>query len=243
MKRFARTIQIACISLVMQQAAAAQELAIPEVVYPKLLAQAGSGSDFVPKGWKLEHEVTGDLNQDGLLDLFLVLKDDDPKNIVSDPGFSENPVNTNPRILAVAFREKASMTYRLIFENHVFVPRITEPVFDDYLDEGGVTIERGSINISLFSFGSDIRRPAYQFRYQNDRFELIGYSDTVVRRSTGELTTTSVNFVTREVETTIGTIENDTVQTKTSKLKPGPAITMDSIGESFRFDPREHFRF
>ena len=237
MKRFARTIQIAAISLLMQQDAAAQELAIPEVVYPKLMAHAGSGSDFVPKGWKLEHEVAGDLNQDGLPDLFLVLKDDDPKNIVSDPGFSENPVDTNPRILAVAFKEEAANTYRLIFENHVFVPRITEPVFEDYLDEGGVTIDRGSINISLFSFGGDIWRPAYQFRYQHGRFELIGYSDVRVRRSSGELTTTSINFVTRKVETTIGTIENDIVKTKTSELKSGPAITMDSIGESFRFEP------
>ena len=40
--------------------AVAQEVAIPEVIYPKLVGEAPSAAGFVPKGWKLERQQSGE---------------------------------------------------------------------------------------------------------------------------------------------------------------------------------------
>src|SRR5262245_18638321 len=84
-------------------AAAARELQIPEAVYPGLPQRAASADGFVPAGWKLETQVSGDLNRDGIADLVLVLRENNPKNVIEHENLGENPLDTNPRILAIAF--------------------------------------------------------------------------------------------------------------------------------------------
>src|SRR5688572_4327878 len=89
--------------IVLPLGAAAQDLEIPEAVYPALPRQAASAEGFVPAGWALESQVSGDLNGDGIADLALVLHEQNPANSVSHDALGEKPLDTNPRILAVAF--------------------------------------------------------------------------------------------------------------------------------------------
>jgi hypothetical protein len=216
--------------------AAAQEVAIPDVSYPKLVAEAADLQGFVPKGWKLDHQQVGDLNGDKLDDLMFVLIDDDAKNLVSDKSFSENPVNTNPRILAVAFSEK-SRTYKLVLQNHTLIPRIVEPVFEDPFQKDDSVITNGTMKISLYAFGSAIWQPVLQFKYRNRQFELLGYEGTISDRFSGVTTGTSVNYLTGRVEITTGSIENDETKTVTKKLKMAPLLKLQDIGSGLEFEP------
>jgi hypothetical protein len=228
--------KIAVFLIMLATPAAAQDVAIPEAVFPKLVAEAPNVQGFVPSGWKLDHQQVGDLNGDKLDDLMFVLIDDDPKNLVSDKSFSENPVNTNPRILAVAFAEK-SKTYKLVLQNHTLIPRVVEPVFEDPFQKDGSVISNGTMKISLYTFGSSIWQPVLQFKYRNDAFELIGYEGNISDRFSGVTTGTSVNYLTGRVEITTGSIENDATKTVTKKLKKAPMLKLQDIGSGLDFEP------
>jgi hypothetical protein len=106
-------------------AATAQDLVIPPVTIPKLPATAASVNGFVPPGWKLTCQVTGDLNADGKADVLFILLDTDPKNIINTPDVSG--FDTNPRILAAAFANASSPGYTLAFQNAKFIARSTDP--------------------------------------------------------------------------------------------------------------------
>src|ERR1700740_2772731 len=53
------------------------DLAIPSVTYPALARHASTAEGFVPAGWRLESEKSGDLNGDGRVDIVLVLRGND----------------------------------------------------------------------------------------------------------------------------------------------------------------------
>ncbi|WP_224082535.1 hypothetical protein [Cupriavidus laharis] len=108
-------------ALMMSAPALAQELVIPPVDYPVLPATAKSAEGFVPKGWRLESRSDGDLNNDGRSDLVLVLRQQRASNIVRHDGMGQNPLDTNPRILAVAW-SRADGGYALAVQNHALIP-------------------------------------------------------------------------------------------------------------------------
>jgi hypothetical protein len=92
-------------------AAAEDDPAIPAVSYPALAGHAGSAEDFGPPGWPLESKVSGDLNGDGRDDLVLVLRGNDPRNLIDarERGGPQS-FDTNPRILAVALANAGAAT-------------------------------------------------------------------------------------------------------------------------------------
>src|ERR1700756_5499038 len=47
------------------------DLAIPSVTYPALARHAPAPEGFVPAGWRIENEKSGDLNGDGRADIVL----------------------------------------------------------------------------------------------------------------------------------------------------------------------------
>jgi hypothetical protein len=226
----------AILVLAMSMDSIAQEIAIPEVTYPTLAGEASDVAGFVPKGWKLDHQQSGDLNGDGLADVMFVLIDDDPKNLVSDASFSENPVNTNPRILAVAFADKSG-AYKLALQDHTLIPRIIEPMFEDPLQKDASVISNGSFKIAFYGFGGTIWQPQLQFRFQHNQFELIGFEDSRVERNSGTTVSTSLNYLTHKVEITTGSIENDVAKTVRKKLKSAPLLTLQKIGSGLDFNP------
>ena len=217
--------------------AQAQDVAIPEAVFPRLVGQAGGVEGFVPAGWKIDYQQSGDLNGDGHSDLMFVLIDDDPNNLVSDPSFGDGPVNTNPRILGVAFG-KTSGGYKLALENHTLIPRIVENVFEDPFQKDGSMISNGTMKISLYGFGSSIWQPQLQFRYGHGHFELIGCERSSHDRFSGITTVTSANYLTGRVEVTTGSIENDVTKTIVKKLKKAPLPRLEDIGNGLDFEPQ-----
>ncbi len=228
--------------IVLPFGAAAQDIEIPDAVYPDLPSQATSAEGFVPAGWALESQVSGDLNRDGIADLALVLHEENPANVVrNDDGLGETPLNTNPRILAVAFGRADSAGYALALENHTLIPRREVPTFDDPLSEGGVAIERGTLRVTMGFFASAgswaTSTTTYTFRHQNGRFELIGFDRDATQRNTGEMTVTSINYSTGKAKLTSGNIESDDETVRWKSLPSREPVTIEQIGDGIEFEP------
>src|SRR5215207_2649197 len=107
--------------LLLFTAARAGSADAPLVVFPTIPAQAPTQADLVPKGWTVEMESRGDLNGDRAADLMLVLHMTNPSNVITNDSFVASELDTNPRILVVAFAGKATNKYSLALANHTLI--------------------------------------------------------------------------------------------------------------------------
>ena len=222
--------------------ALAQDLEAPEVTFPELIEHGSDARAFVPAGWLLEHEIKGDLNTDGVDDLVLVLHDNDPANLIKPDLGMDVPLDTNPRMLAVALADTEG-GYRLALANSVIIPRIIYTNESDPLSEsGGVSIDRGSLVVVIYYFyssgGSDTGHMDFRFRHEDDGFRLIGYDRVNVNRMSGEIKNVSANYLNRKVVIKTGSIESDVDKVTTKRLKSGGVVTIEDIGEPFAFEPQ-----
>ncbi|HWE45721.1 MAG TPA: hypothetical protein VG407_06800 [Caulobacteraceae bacterium] len=217
------------------------DLVIPTVDYPALTHQARSAEGFAPRGWKVETTVTGDLNGDGLPDLAIVLRENDPKNVIHNDGMGVDPFDTNPRILALAFARKDG-GYDLAVENHLLIPRATMPNLDDYLAEaGGVSIRKGALRVSLHLFSSaggwSTGTTTYSFRWSSGGFHLVGYDNYDLERNTGETTDVSIDYLSGKMSTTTGNEGKKRPKVVWAKAPANP-VTFERIGDGMGFDPQ-----
>jgi hypothetical protein len=217
-----------------------QQFEVPAATYPTVPRQASSAQGFVPSGWALESQVSGDLNRDGIADLVLVLHEQNPANVVTHDIMGESPLDTNPRILAVAFGGQAG-GYVLELENHTLIPRREVPAHDDPLADGDLAIKRGTLRVTMGFFASagswSTSKTTYTFRHQNGRFELIGFDRDETRRNTGETSVTSINYSTGKAKLTSGHMESDEKKVRWKTLASRQPITLEEIGNGIEFDP------
>ena len=181
--------------------------------FPK---KADKIEDFIPKGWKSIIIKKGDLNKDKIDDAVLIIEKNDPKNFKkNEESYQTSPENHNPRIILVLFKDKNSK-YALVAKNDkgfIISPgeayesglqNLESPDFDNDLSKS-ITIKNNTLRIFTFaeltrSSGSSI----YIFRYQNNRFELIGFDNISFMRNSGEQEEFSINFSTNKIKTTTG---------------------------------------
>jgi hypothetical protein len=215
----------------------------PPVTYPTLPATAASAKEFAPKGWSLEAQSSGDLNKDGVPDLVFVMRDGDPRNILVNPGgLGAEKLDTNPRILGVAFGATAPQPYRLVLQNHTLIPRRESPTIDDYFDRtDGLAIARGAFSVKLGLFASaggwETFSSHFTFRWQNEHVELIGFERDSTMRNSGETVLTSVNYSTGKMRIETGSIENDKKKVRAKNLPKKPLLTIERIGDGIEFQP------
>lgn len=145
--------------------------------------------DFVPKNFKVQDTVMGDLNNDGLLDILILVKDTDPKYFVIDEY--NKPVDRNRRGLIILFKSKNS--YDLIANNLSCFYSENEDGGVYFPPELSIEIVKNVINVHFahgrYGFWT------YKFRYQNDDFELIGY-DSSSNNGPVVMSHTSINYST-----------------------------------------------
>jgi hypothetical protein len=230
------------LSWVCGPAAADDDPVIPPASYPALAQHARAAEDFVPPGWRLERKVSGDLNGDGRDDLVLVLRGNEPRNIIDarERGGPQN-FDTNPRILAVAFANTAG-GYDLALENHTLIGRTADAFAQDPLDPngvqaGGVEIKKGALQVTLGYFGGDMGHITYTFRCQKGRFDLIGFDSIDVDRSGGTIDQISINFATRRLKRSLGKISDDADKVSWKTLAARPLLTIEQIGDGLNFKP------
>ena len=220
--------------------ALAQELRIPPVDYPVLPAHATRAEGFVPSGWRIEQQLRGDLNGDKREDLVLVLRQQDPRNIVEHDGFGISPLDSNPRLLAIAWSTPGG--YTLAAQNHTLITRHEAPNLSDVFEDGdGVSIVRGTLRTTLFFFSNagswSTGSASYTFRWQDGAFALIGYDRNSMMRNSGQTESVSINYATAKVRRASGSIETDGEQVRWEKLVSKKRWTLDSIGDGAAFNP------
>ena len=214
----------------------------PDVRYPRLPDTGATLQAFVPEGWKIESRDAGDLNKDTRDDVVLVLRMQDPANVVQNEGLGVSEFDTNPRLLAVLFAEAAG-GYRLAVQDHALIPRPDNPVMDDYLDgDDAVTVRRGAFTVRLHSWASAgswyTSNTTFTFRHQDGCFRLIGHDSSWMHRGSGETGSTSFNFAAGKGVFEEGTMESDTpTRTKIMAIPRGELPCLERIGNGFEFDP------
>ena len=172
-----------------------------------LPAYAAGFSAYVPKGWKIIKSVEGDLNGDNQADAVLVLQKQDKANIIPNDSMGLPELDTNPRMLKVLFKQADG--YKTAVENTTLIPPesdkdngcLADPLSD-------VSINKGRLKVHFewfYSCGSWwMSHSDYLFRYQNDRFLLIGYSHYEYHRASGEINEYSDNYLTGKRKRTTG---------------------------------------
>ena len=164
---------------------------------------------FVPKGWKTVLSVKGDLNNDKLEDVAIIIEKTDKANIVKNENLGSEYLNLNPRILLVLFKQKNG-SYILVSKNDKgFIKSAGDkenPALMDTLDN--ISIKNNILKIKLnyfLSAGSwSVTQNTYTFRFQNQKLELIGFDNNSYMRNSGNQEEFSINFSTNKVKITTG---------------------------------------
>jgi hypothetical protein len=229
---------IACLlALLGSAAASAQDL--PPVTYPQLPAEAATAEGFVPRGWKIENRAEGDLDGDSRADLALVLRSQDPANVLPVEMCGDE-LDTNPSMLAVLLA-KPGGGYRQAVENHALIPRRENSCALGGLT--GIAIERGTLSTDfermMSAGGWDMGSAAFKWRWSDGALRLIGFDYSNIKRNTGAMTRISINYLTGRAKISTGNIGTDreTVRWRALRSRRPPAI--GEVGDGLTFDPEK----
>ncbi|SDS69761.1 hypothetical protein SAMN04487764_2828 [Gillisia sp. Hel1_33_143] len=155
------------------------------------LCTAQNRSIYIPDGYILFEEYSGDLNNDGLEDCVLVVKNTQEKNIVKN-RFGDT-VDRNRRGIIVLLRD--SEGYNVAVQNLNCFSSENEDGGVYFPPELSLNIENGKLNIA-YEHGR-YGNWKYIFRYKKSNFELIGY-ESCENRGTIINSKTSINFLTEK---------------------------------------------
>src|SRR5690606_18464309 len=125
---------LAWLALVLSAAAHAQDPLPPPVGWPEVPERGASAADFAPAGWRVEHAIDGRLDGDDRADLLILLRMDDPANVLAHDGMGVSPFDSNPRMLVLALADGEG--YRRVLADHRLIPRPYSPTADDVLGDG-----------------------------------------------------------------------------------------------------------
>jgi hypothetical protein len=152
--------------------------------------QSKNPEGLLPLGYKIFEKLYGDLNQDGLADVVLIIKATDNSKIVKDPY--KGKLDRNRRGLIIAFNKGG----------HYESVLVNASCFSSENEDGGVyfapqlflNIERGNLYIN-YGHGRN-GGWKYTFRYYNNNFTLIGYDESVGGAVMSS--SKSINFLTKK---------------------------------------------
>ena len=193
--------------------------------------KASNVEDFIPKGWKSIVKKEGDLNNDNIKDVVLVIQKDDPDNAV--PLFNAyealiDIIDANQMIILVLFKDKNSQ-YNLVAKNEkdfiISAGKAMEEMakiemfishnFDEDLSKA-ISIENNTLHIftAIRNNYGDLNLSEYVFKYKNNKFELVSLKSFSEEIHSSYETKYSffLNFLTKKVK-----IETLVVDSKTNK--------------------------
>ncbi len=161
-------------------------------------AQSKILQDFIPEDYILYDIVHGDLNQDSIADIVLIIKGTEPEKW--QKNHMNELVDRNRRGLVVLLKDYDG--YEQVALNKELFASENEDGGVYYAPELDVNIDQGILNLH-FSHGR-YGWWNYKFRYENMDFELIGYDQSdnagpVIREIT------SINFLTKQKKTQVNT--------------------------------------
>ncbi len=168
-----------------------------------LSGQTRSGKDiaaFIPKGYVLFEQTSGDLNKDGLEDKVLIIKGTDKSKVIQDEY--RGTLDRNRRGIIVLFNKKDH--YELAVKNFQCFSSENEDGGVYFAPELSVDIKKGNLYVH-YGHGR-YGYWFYTFRLKDADFELIGFDES----NGGPVThsTTSINFLTKKKQERVNTNEN-----------------------------------
>ena len=193
--------------------------------------KANKIENFIPNRWKIAVIKEGDLNNDNIKDVVLVIQKDDPDNAV--PLFNAyealiDIIDANQMIILVLFKDKNSQ-YNLVAKNEkdfiISAGKATEEMakiemfishnFDEDLSKA-ISIENNTLHIftAVRNNYGDLNLSEYVFKYKNNKFELVSLKSFSEEIHSSYETKYSffLNFFTKKIK-----IETLVVDSKTNK--------------------------
>ena len=142
---------------------------------PALPARGTSLHSFITQAWVLLDSAIGDLNKDGTQDMAFVLESKDSVTDYRYDGETICPliIKAKVRVLALAFWDSATDSYRLALQENDFILRSDEGgcLGDPW---NGLKIESGSLYMLFWGDCNYKWNLNYQFRYRSAEWQLIG---------------------------------------------------------------------
>ena len=155
-------------------------------------------ADFVPKGWMIEDQINGDVNDDGIADHLLKLVED-AKSPSGDTYVERS------RALVILFADKDGHLRNAAVADKLLQCTSCGGAFYGTGDApSDVKIEKGVIIVNQDHGSRNVTETTYRFRYdeQPGMFILIGFDYSSRDRAAGGSSTESTNYLTGKRITT-----------------------------------------
>lgn len=180
-----------------------------EVNYPKFIGQYLIMIENNSQ-WKILKEANGDLNNDGLEDLTLILES--KNSILEKRCLNCKIFKTKPRIILVFLNDGENQ--KTIIQNNTFIARG---------DEGGMLIniepELSIKNGMLKIYYQYVRsNQSYTFEFINNQMKLVGAESNGVHSVSGDFESKKFDFIQQEIITTTGNISREGDKTEILKI-------------------------
>ncbi|MEQ1643637.1 MAG: hypothetical protein ABL959_09365 [Pyrinomonadaceae bacterium] len=179
-------------------------------------ATAPKVEGFVPKGWKIEEQIKGDVNADGVSDVLVKLIEDKPKK--------EDEFVDRSRVLVIAVADGKGG-----FRNAAIADKLLQctgcgGAFYGVMDApANVSIEKGVIVVSQDHGSRWVSEISFRFRFdeQPQMFILIGFDYSTRDRAEASVVSESINYLTgkRIATNSKGKMTTTTVAKKRSSIE------------------------
>ena len=147
----------------------------------------------MPPGWKIEEQVTGELNGDGLGDYALKLVEDKSAKVQNDPAIER------ARALVIVLQGKDGKLARAAVADKLLQCTRCGGAFYGVVESpANVKIEKGVIVVEQDHGSRNLTDTTYRFRYdpETQRFILIGFDFSDADRLTAATVSESTNYLT-----------------------------------------------
>lgn len=187
-----RFVVVLCALILISSTAFSQEEA--GVLDPtRVPAEGNSTKQFVPSGWKIEEQVTGDLNGDSLPDFVIKLVEDKVEKT------SEGDPTERGRALVIALATAEGKLKRAgVAEALLQCTRCGGAFYGVVEAPADVKIEKGTLVVNQEHGSRELSNITFRFRYDAgaQRFILIGFDYSTVDRLTTNTVSESINYLT-----------------------------------------------
>ena len=159
----------------------------------RIPAEADRIQKFVPAGWKIEAQVTGDLNGDSVPDYAVKLVEDKPAKDSDDSAIERQ------RALVIVLQQQGGKLSRAAVADKLLqCTRCGGSFYGVSESPANVQIEKGVIVVDQDHGSRNLTNTYYRFRYEagSRQFVLIGFDYADADRATAQVISESTNYLT-----------------------------------------------
>jgi len=192
MKRYVFPLFLVLAGLVLPVVGVAQEDRVT-INQSQIPAEGSSPKDFVPRGWKIEEQSTGDLNGDALPDFVLKMVEDKPA------ADKDGDATERQRALVIILRNgKGNLIRSGVADRLLQCTRCGGAFYGVVESPANLKIQNGVVVVNQDHGSRDVSNTTYRFRYdpESQKFVLIGFDFSDSDRVTGGVVSESTNYLT-----------------------------------------------